>query len=80
MSTPAPAAPKVPAPRAYYSARAAAKYLGMGEETIRRALRCTDPNAYPPPLDYDGRHGEGGKYHIPHDALVAWSKSLSRFG
>lgn len=66
--------------RAFYNASSAARYLGVSRTTVARALRCTDPNAYPPPLEYAGRHGEGGKFHIPHEALEAWSRKLARFG
>lgn len=66
--------------RVYYSATAAAKYLGVSPTTVYNALRCTDPNAYPPPLKYDGRHGEGGKFQISEAQLDEWSRSLSRFG
>lgn len=69
-----------PVARAFYSATSAAKYLGVSPTTVYRALRCTDPNAYPPPLEYAGRHGEGGKFAIPHQALMDWARSLSRFG
>ena len=58
-------------PRAYYNASQAARYLGVSRTTIYRALRCIDPNAYPPPLEYDGRHGDRGKFHIPRWVQVA---------
>lgn len=68
--------------RRYYSALAASKYLAVSYSTVMRALKNdgTDRTAYPPPLTYDGRHGEGGKYQISEAQLDEWSKSLGMFG
>ena len=74
--TKAPVAPVV------FSAAQAAVALGVSRDTVLAALRATDPDAYPPPMSYAGRKGEGkrARFAIRQSDLDAWVESLSRFG
>ena len=43
----------------------AATYSGTSESTIRRALACTDPTAFPPPLRGKRKGAAKGKKSAP---------------
>ena len=60
-----------------YSVADAAKAAGMSATTIRRAIRSTDPRAFPPPLKAK-RAGEGigSKHLILATDLAAWLASF----
>jgi len=55
----------------------AAEEASVSVDTLRRAIRATDPNAYPPPLRAK-RTGSERKpeYRIQASALEAWINSL----
>lgn len=52
----------------------AAEATGCSQDTIRRAIRATDPQTFPPPLD--AKLGAKGRYLILPAALEAWAESL----
>lgn len=61
-----------------YSIEDAAEKVSQSPKTLRRAIAATDPRAFPPPLVGAKRQGTApnAAYLIPHDALIAWAKSL----
>lgn len=61
--------------RVFNISEAAAAY-GVSDSTIRRALRATDPNLFPPPLK-GKRKGKGEKAEITFHVteLDAWHES-----
>lgn len=56
----------------------AAEQASVSIDTIRRAIRATDPNAYPPPLKAKrtGSSEKKPEYRIQASALEAWIDSL----
>lgn len=71
---------RAPVQRISYNAVEAAAAAGVSVQTIRKALRATDPASYPPPLRSRGRHGVGGRWAIDPADLTDWRDSLGRFG
>ena len=63
--------------RIAYDLKQAAEQVSVSIDTIRRAIRATDPNAYPPPLRAK-RTGSEKKpsYRVSHTNLMAWYDSL----
>ena len=63
--------------RIAYDLKQAAEQVSVSIDTIRRAIRATDPNAYPPPLKAK-RSGSDKKpaYRVLHADLEAWASSL----
>lgn len=61
--------------RVAYSVEEAATATSMSVSTIRRALRSTDPAAFPPPLRAK-KAGLKGKLLIPATELSRWLESL----
>lgn len=64
--------------RIAYDIRQAAEQVSVSIDTIRRAIRATDPATYPPPLKAK-RTGSSEKkpaYRILHADLEAWASSL----
>ena len=59
--------------RLVYSLAEAAAQVSHNEATLRRAIRSTDPNTFPPPLR---AKRNGRRFLILHDDLVAWAASL----
>lgn len=64
--------------RIAYDIKQAAEQVSVSVDTIRRAIRATDPNAYPPPLPAKrmGSSDRKPSYRISHPALMAWFNSL----
>jgi hypothetical protein len=60
-----------------YTIPEAAEQVSVSVSTINRAIRATDPNAFPPPLKAK-RIGTEKKpaYRILHSVLEAWANSL----
>lgn len=54
--------------------RQAAEYQPYGIATLRRAIKATDPAAFPPPLK--AKQGSKGTYIIRAADLDAWLESL----
>jgi hypothetical protein len=63
--------------RIAYDIKQAAEQVSVSVDTIRRAIRATDPGAYPPPLKAK-QTGSDKKpaYRILHADLEAWASSL----
>lgn len=64
------------APMVSYKIVGAANACQVSADYIRQALRATDPNGYPRPLE--GRRlsdAPNAEYRIEHDALVRWIRS-----
>jgi DNA-binding MurR/RpiR family transcriptional regulator len=60
-----------------YTIPQAAEQVGVSPATISRAIKATDPNAYPPPLQAKNAGSDKKKsYRIEHRALEAWADSL----
>lgn len=51
----------------------AAEAVGLSADTLRKAIKATDPNAFPPPLRAKkaGHHEKAG-YYIAADDLREW--------
>lgn len=60
--------------RILYTLSEAAEQVGLSVPTMRRAIKSTDPQAFPPPLR---AKLAGGSYRIAHDELERWAKSLT---
>ncbi|WP_152185098.1 hypothetical protein [Segeticoccus rhizosphaerae] len=60
--------------RILYDIKTAAVAVSQSEDTIRRAIKATKPDAFPPPLQ---AKRTGKKYLITHTALTAWAESLA---
>lgn len=61
-----------------YTLPEAAAEVSVSVDTLRRAIRSTDPAAYPPPLKAKNAGSDKKpSYRIPHAALVAWAESLA---
>ena len=60
-----------------YTLPEAAEQVGVSVDTIRRAIRQTKPNVYPPALRAKNA-GTDRKpsYRILHAELLAWAESL----
>lgn len=52
----------------------AAKETPYGVDTLRKAIRATDPRKFPPPLK--AKRGARGQYDIREADLLAWIDSL----
>lgn len=63
--------------RISYRLKEAAEATGVSEDVLRRAIKATDPRAYPPPLRAK-RAGTDKKvtYLIPAAELTRWVDSL----
>jgi hypothetical protein len=64
-----------------YTIDEAAEAVSVSVATIRRAIKATDPKAFPPPLKAKrlaakSSEKESGAYRIPHAELTAWVESL----
>lgn len=60
-----------------YTLAEAAEQVSVSQKTLSRAIKATDPNAYPPPLRAKNAGSDKKpSYRIPHDDLVAWADSL----
>lgn len=61
-----------------YTIPEAAEQVSVSIDTLRRAIRATDPATYPPPLKAK-RTGSLKKpsYRISHTELMAWFNSLA---
>lgn len=60
-----------------YTTQEAAEQVSVGHATIMRAIKATDPNAYPPPLKAKNAGSDKKRsYRIEHAALLAWADSL----
>jgi transposase len=55
-----------------YSVRSAAEAIEVSEDTIRRAIKATDPNAWPPPL---AAKTDGRRIRIEAAELQRWFHS-----
>lgn len=63
--------------RILYTIPEAAEQVSVSVATIRRAIKATDPNAFPPPLRAKRVSGEKrAVYGVEHAALMAWVDSL----
>ena len=56
-----------------------AQLARCSKDTIWRALRATDPGAYPPPLVAAGRHGPRGVYIVALEEVERWIGCLARW-
>lgn len=59
--------------RIAYSLKAAAEQVEQSEDTLRKAIKTTDPTSFPPPLK---AKRDGKKYLVLHSELVRWAESL----
>jgi hypothetical protein len=60
--------------RLAYSLPQAAALTPYSEQTLRRAIKTTDPNGDVPPLV--AQTGPKGRYQILHDDLIAWLRAF----
>jgi hypothetical protein len=61
-----------------YTLPEAAKQVSVSVDTLRRAIRATDPAAYPPPLKAKNAGSlKKPSYRIAHAELMAWLESLA---
>jgi hypothetical protein len=66
-----------PLPKVAYTVAEAAAAAGLDVLDIRRALRATDPGAWPPPLrGKKAGAGDDAQALIPAGALHEWIESL----
>ncbi len=68
-----------PLPQMVLTVDEAAAVAKCSRDTILRALHCTDPAAYPPPLAAAGRHGPAGAWLIWPTDLETWLRLLVRY-
>ena len=55
----------------------AAQVSGLSIDTLKRAIRATDPKAWPPPLRAKkGGHAQNAQIVILHADLMAWLASF----
>ena len=65
-----------------YTIDEAAEAVSVSVSTIRRAIKATDPRAFPPPLSAKRLGAKStdkeprGDYRITRSALTAWVESL----
>ena len=60
-----------------YKIPEAAEVVSVSTATIRRAIKATDPTAFPPPLRAKNiGSDERPDYRILHHALEAWAASF----
>ena len=60
-----------------YKVDEAAEQVSVSVDTIRRAIRATKPDAYPPPLAAkNAGTDKKPSYRISHTNLTAWYDSL----
>ena len=65
-------------PKIAYTLTEAAAQVSVSVDTLRRAIKATDPAAYPPPLPAKNAGSDRKpSYRITHAALTAWLDSLA---
>lgn len=61
-----------------YKIDEAAEQVSVSPDTIRRAIKATKPDAYPPPLKAKNAGSDKKpSYRILHAELMAWADSLA---
>ena len=66
---------RLPGPERLLTLPEAADLTSFAVDTIRRAIRTTDPHSFPPPL-LAKRAGSGGKFLILQSELTRWMHDL----